>query len=62
MTDKKPKTPKERLSIKRKLLKKPGLVPPTDWYALAHARFLISARKEKIVTGSVPSNAGEDQT
>jgi hypothetical protein len=60
MTDKKPKTPKERLSIKRKPLKKPGAALNTDWYSLAHARFSIIARKEKNGTGSTPSNAGED--
>ena len=62
MTEKKPKTPKERLSIKRKPLKKPNPAPTSDWYALAHARFSISARKEKTGTGSMPSNTSEDQS
>ena len=62
MTEKKPKTPKERLSIKRKPLKKPNPTPTSDWYALAHARFSISAQKEKTGTDRMPSNASEDQT
>ena len=62
MTEKKPKTPKERLSIKRKPLKKPNPASTSGWYALAHERFSISAQKEKTGTGSMPSNAGEDQS